>query len=91
VTVGGLLFGGRPPISNRELLYWGALHQFDPIGRERNDFNSAQICSTIANVHLPRYKHTRPKDFMPFGRPKQPQSDDLIASQLAAMAQPKKD
>lgn len=38
-------------MSSEELTEWIAYDQIDPIGREREDLNTAVVASTIANVY----------------------------------------
>ena len=87
MTVGGLLYGGRPPLSSVELLYWLALNPSDPIGEERRDLRAGTVAAAVWNVQLPPEKRLKATDFMPFRKREEPVADDdLMAKQLADMA-----
>lgn len=38
-------------VSSKELIEWMAFYNLDPWGGYRLDINSAQICTTMANIH----------------------------------------
>lgn len=60
-------------ITERELAEQMAFYQIEPWGPERADFQSAQICALLANIHRKKNASTvKPLDFMPFVKEDQP-------------------
>ena len=87
MTVGGLLYGGRPPLTSVELLYWLAINPSDPIGEERRDLRAGTVAAAIWNVQLPPEQRLKATDFLPFKKREKVVTDDaLMAKQLADMA-----